>query len=228
MLNLVYSHSEYFDVLEIFLEQWDSLFNQNIIICADKHYKERKTIIYDDKLSYSEKLFFCINSINSETIFFHHEDMFLYSTPNISLLNKYEEILLNSPKDFVRLTKAPGHCAFASSNLHENLFNIPEDCEYIFSVQPSIWKTRSMKKFLSSAEKLNLWQLEENSPTINKSVNLSGLCHFNKEPKRGNHYDSSVWPYIASATIKGKWNFSEYEIELNKIKKISKNKRNKI
>lgn len=33
--------------------------------------------------------------------------------------------------------------------------------------------------------------------------------------KRGmSHYDSSIWPYIATAIVKGRWNFSEYPNEL--------------
>jgi hypothetical protein len=38
------------------------------------------------------------------------------------------------------------------------------------------------------------------------------------EKKRGMyHYDSSVFPYIATAINKGKWNYSEYQTELDSL-----------
>ena len=48
-----------------------------------------------------------------------------------------------------------------------------------------------------------------------KELSINGLYVYNGEPKRGsNHYDSKVFPYTATAVVKGKWNFSEYEAEL--------------
>jgi hypothetical protein len=47
---------------------------------------------------------------------------------------------------------------------------------------------------------------------------IKGLCHYDNEPKRGgNHYDSNVYPYIATALVKGKWIMSEYSNELSKL-----------
>ena len=49
-------------------------------------------------------------------------------------------------------------------------------------------------------------------------LKINGLyCYYN-EPKRGsNHHDSSVFPYIATAIVKGKWNCLEYRKELEPI-----------
>lgn len=226
MINTVYSHSEYFDVLEIFLDQWQTYYGEDILILADKKYKDKKTILYNDKLSYSEKLLSCIDAIDNEIIFFQHEDMFLYDYPNINLLNSYRDILLSQEKDFIRLIKSPGNYDFANSKIKKTLFDIPKEASYIFTAQPTIWKKKSLQKFLHNSGKLNIWQLEENSSFINENVKLSGLYHFNNESKRGGHYDSDVWPYTASSTIQGKWNFIEYKKELTKIQKILDSKRN--
>jgi len=40
------------------------------------------------------------------------------------------------------------------------------------------------------------------------------VYYYNGEPKRGGHHDSSIYPYIATAVVKGKWNLSEYKNEL--------------
>ena len=43
------------------------------------------------------------------------------------------------------------------------------------------------------------------------------------ENKRGaHHYDSSVYPYIATAIVKGKWNVTEYKNELTNIISLEK------
>ena len=41
---------------------------------------------------------------------------------------------------------------------------------------------------------------------------------YNNERKRGkNHWDSNYFPYIATAIVKGEWNFMEYKTELMEI-----------
>ena len=49
--------------------------------------------------------------------------------------------------------------------------------------------------------------------------NLISLCSFvqNKDKRGKFHYDSSIYPYICTAVIKGKWNFKEYKKELFEI-----------
>lgn len=42
------------------------------------------------------------------------------------------------------------------------------------------------------------------------------MTFFENEPKRGlYHWDSFCFPYIATAIVKGKWNFLEYSKELS-------------
>ena len=65
----------------------------------------------------------------------------------------------------------------------------------------------------------NIWEFEGN--TNKKYLNdLISLCSFDEklDIKRGKyHYDSSVFPYVCTAVIKGKWNFKEYKKELYEI-----------
>ena len=44
-----------------------------------------------------------------------------------------------------------------------------------------------------------------------------GLCVKEKGDKVGGHYNSSIYPYIATAIVKGKWNYSEYKKDLDLI-----------
>ena len=55
--NIVYSHSDYFDVLEIFLETQKRFAIDNIVIFSDKEFnKTNPHVLYDPSKSYSERL----------------------------------------------------------------------------------------------------------------------------------------------------------------------------
>jgi hypothetical protein len=60
----------------------------------------------------------------------------------------------------------------------------------------------------------NIWEFESSIQNFgNEFVSILG-----SEKKRGiYHYDSEVFPYVATAIVKGKWNFSEYPKELEEV-----------
>ena len=145
--NTVYSHSDYFDVLEIFLEQWNLFYGEEIIVFSDKEYKDYKTVIYDGELSYTDRLIQCLENTEGEVLLYQHEDMFLYDYPNLEKLNDYEKILNESSESFIRLTKA-GSYKFSQSDLNKTLLNISEDSENFFAVQSTLWKKDDLIKFL--------------------------------------------------------------------------------
>lgn len=225
--NIVYSNSDYFDVLDIFIDEWNKYYNKELIVFADQKYKDKKTLIYNKDLKYSDRLIQCLEQMNDDILLYQHEDMFLYDYPNQNKIDEYENILKNNEYSFIRLTKA-GACNFSKTNLSETLLSISPDSTNFFAVQSSLWKKNKFIEFLKKSESLNIWDLEHLSPIINRKTNLQGLCHFDNEQKRGCHHDSNAWPYIATAINKGRWNFSEYTNELMKIEKILNNKRGKI
>jgi hypothetical protein len=84
-------------------------------------------------------------------------------------------------------------------------------------MQPTIWNKDRFCEFYKQAN----WHAFKENPiyidALNKT-NILGLYAYNNESKRGmTHYDSSVFPYIATALVCGKWNVGEYPTELNPI-----------
>ena len=64
----------------------------------------------------------------------------------------------------------------------------------------------------------NIWDSEVRLNELAKNLDLKGVFLYNIENKRGkNHWDSNDFPYIATAIVKGKWNFQEYKNELMEI-----------
>tara|TARA_A100001201_G_scaffold98527_2_gene84908 strand:- start:991 stop:1677 length:687 start_codon:yes stop_codon:yes gene_type:complete len=221
--NIVYSHSEYFDVLDIFLEEQKKFGIEDILVFSDKKFNDKNEhFIYDKNDIYTERLINCLNKVKEDVVLFQHEDMFLYKEPDIDILNRYVDYLRGSEYSFLRLCKT-GNCKLSFANI--NLYEIDPKSPDFFAVQPTLWKTKDFISFLSDAGPKNIWDLELTSSKIKH--NIKGLMHYANESPRGGHFDSSVWPYIATAIIKGDWNFREYNTELSDIAKIDQSKRDK-
>ena len=63
-------------------------------------------------------------------------------------------------------------------------------------------------------------QLEILANNTCRILDMQGLFCYHGEEKRGlYHHDTIVFPYIATALVKGKWNVSEYPEELSALLK---------
>jgi len=222
--NIVYSHSEYFDVLDIFLEQQKKFGIENYTIFSDKTLEgiSNDFILYQDDKAYTDRLKSCILQVEDDVILYQHEDMFLYEKPDINTLEKYVDYLRDSEYSFLRLCKT-GNCKLSFANV--NLYEIDPASPDFFAVQPTLWKTKDFLSFLDCAGEKNIWDLELHSSQIKHDI--KGLMHYKNEEPRGGHFNSSVWPYVATAIVKGGWNFREYPVELSRIDKVKDSKRGK-
>jgi hypothetical protein len=214
---LMYSHSSYSDVWGPFFKQAEkytpeykkALFSNDDVGKTPKNWSFIK---YEDSCTYS-----CLEHIDTELCFLHHEDMFLYAMPNKELMAVYEDVVLNDNIDFIRLLRSVDNPSFNYKGI-SSLYPIPHYSQYFFSVQPSICKTESLKKIYKNTKINHIHDFELNVQQVCRNLDMKGLFHYNNEPKRGMyHYDSSVYPYVATAIVKGKWNMSDYTGELTGI-----------
>ena len=133
-----------------------------------------------------------------------HEDFILYDSPDNGLLDNY----YNLSKHNIRLLSSgikESVCLSINHTLHYN------PGPYFFSVQATIFNKSYLVNLFTSLGPKNLWECE----TLVNSNDGSLYFHYDhSERKRGiNHYDSKVFPYMATAVTKGKWN-TEYIKEL--------------
>ena len=216
---VVYSHSSYSDVWIPFFAQSKLFLNDyKKVIFTDEVPSEIPTdwdyVTYSNEMSYSERMAHCLSKIETDLFFYHHEDMFLYEQPDLKLLSQYEELVLNSDIDFIRLLRSVDNPMFNYKN-YKSLYPIPNYSSYYFTVQPTICKTSKMLNVFQQTHIDHLREFETKVQDVCRENNIKGLFHYNNENKRGlSHYDSSVYPYIATAVVKGKWNFREYKKEL--------------
>lgn len=234
--SVVYSHSDYADV-------WPAYFSQNA-----KHFKipgskflfinkkmenvpsEYEQVIYDEKLSYPERLAFCLEVIRQkgfEVCLYEHEDMILYSDVDserlkIAINQVFQPnhgIIFKKGFDCIKLIRAGSTISFrtfAHSFIH---WMLPMS-RWLFAVQPSIWKVDSFISLLGHHTGHSIWELEVKAQKTVRKLGLRfAYAHFRGTKRGKHHWDNSIYPYIATAIVKGKWNFSEYPEILPEILK---------
>ena len=220
MKILVYTHSDYSWVWKYWHQQTDKFlqdFDKICLLNSNSSFRDDYFVIkYNDELTYKNRVLSCLNDIDdNEIVLFCHEDMFLYKKPNFEIIDKYINLIKNNNCELIKLIRAFKN--LEKSNLHEKLFKNPD--KQLFSIQPTIIKVKTLKHIYKTVPGDNIWEFEAN--TSKKYLkDIISLCSFdlNEDKKRGKfHYDSSVYPYICTAVIKGKWNFKEYKKELFEI-----------
>ncbi len=205
LVSVIYSHSSYFDVLDICLKQ----FPGDTLVAADKPVDGIETLIYDESLTYSERLIQVLEQISQEWVLYTHEDHILYGDVDWELIYS-----LSRPKaDFIKLCRT----GRLKAQIHSpRLFQLDNRSPDIFAVQPTIWRRESFISFLKKAGPNSIWDLEIKGPEF--IGDLRGWLYWtSKEKQRGGHYDSLIYPCVLTAICKGKWNVSEYGPELAEI-----------
>lgn len=224
---ITHTHTEYYDVCKIYdgempLNLWGGDFWDNHYYLINSEYKSLKKSLklsgkffyYDDDLNYPIRLVNLLTNLTSEIVVIDHEDMILYDKANLEELNKAISLINDKELDSIRFIK----------NINAKYIKIPgidsieiisPKSDWIFSVQPSIWRKDKLISLLKKNLNVNMWQLEFRSQKVVRKLGikigvLAGECI-----KRGmNHFDSEFYPYIATALFKGKWTISEYPDEL--------------
>jgi hypothetical protein len=218
MIQVVYTHSNCSDLWEMFIKQnrkhigWPIFFITNELI---PNFPEDNQYIYKNNDNYSDVWVAALNKINSELFIYLQEDFILYADADIEKINKYASALKNSNYSFVRLIKS----GEVNEKISDTLYEISSNNQFVFAMQTSIWKTKDYIELLKNVHEQKWLETPKYLEYMSKN-NIKGLCHYDNEPKRGgNHWDSNVYPYIATALVKGKWVMSEYENELYPILK---------
>jgi len=150
-------------------------------------------------------------SYHSEFFLYMQEDFFLHKPVNKNLLNFYLGVLKeNSEVSCIRLIKSGINSDVPAEGI-PTLHYVNYHTDYAFSMQPTIWRTKDFLKLQETKIQISPWDENKLDGNVLIKLDLVSLYHYNDEPKRGiAHYDSDVFPYIATALVKGKWNTKEY------------------
>ena len=217
---IVYSHSDYSDVWPLFFGQSEKFLGdfENKYFLVDKQVDIPgwQILEYDDSLSYNERVASCLGEVREEFVILHHEDMPLYEKPEIEVIEKLPSAMKEYGLDFVKFGAINLH---TSTKLDEelNLFKI-DSAQYLMAVQPSIWGTSRLFEVYEKSKIKNIQDFEHYASFVANTIGINGSFLYNNEPLRGEfHYDTKVYPYIATAVVAGKWDLLLYKNELGAL-----------
>ena len=208
---IVYTHTDMKDIWPMFFGQLKKYVGDTKIYVAvnedDSQLSDYKRIIYDDTKEYTERWKDVLEQIEEETFIFMHEDMILFDKLDFQMLEKYISYINDEMLDSVKLILAGD--LFQQWPIDNTLVSNQYSK---FSIQPTVTRKNVFKQKVNGVTPSNIWQFEEAITATDRDF----MVKIGGERKRGlYHYDSLVFPYIATAINKGKWNLIEYQNELN-------------
>tara|TARA_R110002020_G_scaffold111441_1_gene257097 strand:+ start:1667 stop:2380 length:714 start_codon:yes stop_codon:yes gene_type:complete len=219
LVLIIDTNSNYSDVWEPCFTRLDRFFpniKKYIFTDSSEEVPNHFTpIIYDNSASYRNQLLSCLKRVEEKYIIYTSEDYILYNPVDHTEIEKVLQILDKTDHSFCKFIKGPEKTSFYDKNLYEIDTKDPN----FFAQQASIWKTRDFTAVFEAAPPENTrMQHEPNGSKICRRLGLRGLQHYSGTKKRGiHHYDSEVFPCIATAVVKGLWNISEYPEEMAKV-----------
>lgn len=218
MIQVAYTNTNCSDLWDVFQKQNKKHTNIPLYMISDKEVDNipaSNLFIYNNEDQYYKVWMDALTKFNSEYFIYLQEDFFLYSDVNQVKLDEYVEFLKTNPDySFVRLLKSG---QLGSKKLSDTLYEIEASNPFIFAMQATIWRTVDYINLMRSVKEDKWLETSKYAYTMHR-IGVKGAYHYDGEPKRGgNHWDSNVYPYIATALVKGKWIMSEYGNELRPI-----------
>jgi len=213
MKFIFYSHSDYSDIwpvlfgqCEKYLEKHDKVLFTNEGTAPDGW----EVITYNDALPYQQRVVSCLKQLKDEIIVFSHEDMFLYDDMDLPQIQEFKNLVRSDEVEFIKLLRGGYTDDKKESSLHQNLLTSPPDM--IFTIQPTICKVKNLITVYRDTSGDSIWSFEANAYLTTSKNNFKGCMVYREgDSKRGmHHWDSSIYPYFATAIVKGKWYISDY------------------
>jgi hypothetical protein len=211
MKFVFYSHFDYSDIWPVLFGQCEKyLGDQKKVLFTNKGTAPDgwEVITYDDSLPYQQRVTSCLNKLETNHLVFSHEDMFLYDVPDLSKLKEFQKVLGNV--NFIKLLRGGYVDELIDAPEHEDLLVAPLDM--VFTIQPTLCSKSDLIKMYDQTPGDSIWEFESNTKNTSLIHGMSGRMVYKKgDKKRGMyHYDSCIYPYIATAVVKGKWYTSDY------------------
>jgi len=215
ILRVTHTHTDCLDVVGLYEDGMTQFFPYKWphVYLVNKEFPSSmgsKFHLYDEVESYPTRWLSFLKTIKTEYIFLDHEDMFLYEQCDSNSMSRVIDGFIENHGDYLRLIKSDQSNYFLVEG-SQDLYKLKNSSKWIFSIQPSIWKRQALIDVLEKNPDVNVWQLEVKSQKVMKNLNIQSYFSHRNGAKRGlHHFDSEIYPYVATAIGKGKWNLTEY------------------
>jgi hypothetical protein len=180
--------------------------------------------VYRDGDPHYNQMIQCLSEIKDDFIIYSQEDYILFDDVNFMKIEEYVDILSkNDQLHFIRLIMSG--VGNSTRSFNTELSYVDRYSPYFFSTQVTIWKRSSLVKMFERSKSKSIFDEPHNSKFL-RELSFEGLYTTKLGTATGAHHNSLIYPYIATALVKGKWNVSEYPKELEELfydHKINKN-----
>lgn len=219
---LIYTHTDYIDILNITLSQFSRFAEKTLKYVLINKKKDTndiniKYIVYDDSKKYTDRLLCGLEEIkkNSDYVLLSHDWAILYDHINQEFMNYAINYIKKNDVDHLRLI----HSGVTNYEKIDNfIYNINDNQNLLFSIQPSLWKITSLINLLSNHKNCSYRECENilSNDSIIKKYKIY-LFYNNEEkfPNAGHHY-STIYPHF-HATRNGKWTYTENKEFIDEI-----------
>jgi len=156
---VVYSHTDYYLILKIQTEYFMGLFENTTLFINQNYQKHHEHIFekynnihfYKDFLPYASRVLSCLENIKTEYILFTHDIDILLHCDN-SILEYLTDLMYLNNIDRIDLkhwVPQDGEQIF-ELDFNINIVQQKNPNNYIYNVNPSIWKVSTFKKLLGT------------------------------------------------------------------------------
>jgi len=222
---LIYTHTEYIDVLDLTLKRLKKYFPIEVSICSDnariisdtykQNYSIKDIYEYDDTQVYGSKLLSVIEKIQTEYILFNHDVNILYDYVNKDIINTILKRMETNNIDTVRLSTS----GVEKKRINETdlLHEILPGETYFMTVQPTIWRRDTLLKFCKKFSNIVYRDFELGETQKYASTLKNYYIHTKKDQHiTCNYYLSEYYPCMHSI-YRGKWNIIQNPKEIHDL-----------
>lgn len=221
--HLTYSHTDYSDIWPIYFGETSRYFRLDrkkffAVEMEDSRVDPSYAqLLYDEGLTYPQRLYSILQQLDEDVLLFDHEDMFLYDYCDVEAIRLYWGLVGDGVFDSIRLIKG-GKANLVESEYASHLYEVQNSSRWIFSIQPSIWNRKALMMILEQFAEHNIWELENLAQSFVRERSMKFGVSWSGGRRRGLlHFDNGIYPYIATAIGKGQWNYLEYRKELDEV-----------
>lgn len=214
---LTYAHSKCADIHSAYFSRLKKYFPslKHNYVTSDISIPYGINIVYSDSDDHYTQMITALSKIPTDYVIYAQEDYILYDYVNIEELNYILDVMeTDSDIPFIRMiVSGVGNYTIPYNNKLEYI-----DCtsEYYFSTQATVWRKDVLIEMFDKSKVQSIFNEPQNSPFL-KQISSKGLYYKNMETPAGGHFNSKVYPYVATALVKGKWNMKEYSSQLTEL-----------
>jgi len=239
MKILVYSHSDYNDILEIQNDQINKFLECDLIYNKEiTNTKFKNIYIYDDSKPYGNRLYETIKKIKEDYLLFIHDNDIILQI-NEDYINNILRLMKIKNIDKVDLKHQNlifRNQTFIGDNILSQT-SFPNDL-FVYNVNPAIWKTEKFLKCLENYKNETYRTIEHSSIQKFCSENITSFITHSEKPIKMSYYDcysefkflhishhGEFLPKDFNQTKMEKENFIEYETIISKYNLNNKNRK---